>query len=393
MKRLKKVLVGMLIITMLATAGVTGFIVSQAQASDSEGLNIFRKLYVIMQVVQRSYVEEVEIDTLLTGAIDGMLESLDDPYTGYLPPKEFEDMKSEFEGRYAGVGTVITMRGSKLMIVSPIEGTPADRAGLQGGDIITAIDGISTEGMDMQQAVSMMRGEAGTDVHLSIRRESEEDSDDSNSSKEFDVDIIREDIELSYVESELREDKVGYIRLTQFIEGVGEDIEKEIAKLKAEGAQGFILDLRNNPGGLLAESAKVASNFVDDGAAVYVKKRGGNRTPVNIYRGIETVDNPLVILVNGGSASASEIITGLVQDLNRGTIVGDKTFGKGVVQSVVPLSDGSAVKLTTAQYYTPNGRFIDHDGIMPDIEVKFNPDTEDDEQLDEALNVILRKLN
>jgi carboxyl-terminal processing protease len=377
---------------MLVTAGSVGFFFHKAQANQVSELNMFKKLFVIVDLVKRSYVEETDIDTLLTGAIDGMLESLDDPYTVYLPPRDFENMQEEFDGKYGGIGIVITMKDKQLTVVSPITETPGERAGLEGGDMIMAIDGVSTKDMPMEEAVGMMKGEPGTEVTLTIKRKvSEEES--AKEPKEFDVDIVREEIELSYVNSEMKTDKIGYIRLSQFIDGVGEEIATEIEKLHKEGAEAYILDLRNNPGGLLSEASKVASNFIDKGFVVHVKERQREKTSIPVYSGITATDAPLVILVNGGSASASEIVTGAIQDNERGVIVGEKTFGKGVVQSVIPLSDGSAVKLTTAKYYTPKDRFIHHQGIEPDVEIKYNPDTEADEQLDEAIKILEDKLN
>lgn len=381
-----------LILFMLVTAGSVGFFFHKAQANQVSELNMFKKLFVIVDLVKRSYVEETDIDTLLTGAIDGMLESLDDPYTVYLPPRDFENMQEEFDGKYGGIGIVITMKDKQLTVVSPITETPGERAGLEGGDMIMAIDGVSTKDMPMEEAVGMMKGEPGTEVTLTIKRKvSEEES--AKEPKEFDIDIVREEIELSYVNSEMKTDKIGYIRLSQFIDGVGEEIATEIEKLHKEGAEAYILDLRNNPGGLLSEASKVASNFIDKGFVVHVKERQREKTSIPVYSGITATDAPLVILVNGGSASASEIVTGAIQDNERGVIVGEKTFGKGVVQSVIPLSDGSAVKLTTAKYYTPKDRFIHHQGIEPDVEVKYNPDTEADEQLDEAIKILEDKLN
>lgn len=381
-----------LILFMLVTAGSVGFFFHKAQANQVSELNMFKKLFVIVDLVKRSYVEETDIDTLLTGAIDGMLESLDDPYTVYLPPRDFENMQEEFDGKYGGIGIVITMKDKQLTVVSPITETPGERAGLEGGDMIMAIDGVSTKDMPMEEAVGMMKGEPGTEVTLTIKRKvSEEES--AKEPKEFDVDIVREEIELSYVNSEMKTDKIGYIRLSQFIDGVGEEIATEIEKLHKEGAEAYILDLRNNPGGLLSEASKVASNFIDKGFVVHVKERQREKTSIPVYSGITATDAPLVILVNGGSASASEIVTGAIQDNERGVIVGEKTFGKGVVQSVIPLSDGSAVKLTTAKYYTPKDRFIHHQGIEPDVEIKYNPDTEADEQLDEAIKILEDKLN
>ncbi|MCK8815992.1 S41 family peptidase [Natroniella sulfidigena] len=386
----KKTIGVILILLMLSAAGITGFFLHGAEANSQEEMNQFQKLLVIFDLVRNNYVEEPELDTLLTGAIDGMLEALDDPYTGYLPPREYDDMKTSMEGEYGGVGIIITMRDDQLTIISPIEGTPGDRVGLRAEDQIMEIDGISTEGMPMDEAVDLMRGEEDTEVALSIKRAKEDDEE----VEELEVEIIRELIEVEHLSSELKEDKIGYVRMSRFGEDVGQDLSVELEELKAEGAEGFILDLRSNPGGLLPEAAKVASNFIEQGSAVYVQEREGDKQGILLDPTIETVeDKPVVILVNEGSASGSEIVAGAIQDNERGMIIGNQTFGKGSVQSVSPLSDGSAVKMTTARFYTPSGNKIDQVGVEPDIVVEFDLETEADEQLEVAIEELLNKLN
>ncbi|MFO7820017.1 MAG: S41 family peptidase [Halanaerobacter sp.] len=400
-KNNKKLLIGLTILIIIAcsTAGVfihNGYANDSSEVSQEEHAGKFQKLFVIFDIIEQSYVEDKDTDTLVTGAIDGMLNALDDPYTVYLPQKEYEGMKEDFEGKYGGIGIMITLRDGRITIVSPFKGTPGSEAGLEAGDIIHKIEGQKTKGMKLNQAVDIMRGEPGTDVTLTIKRGSNKnivDPDDEDY-KTMELDITRAEIEVPYVTSELKEDNVGYIELTRFIEDSGQKVEDAIAEMEQEGAEAFVLDLRNNPGGLLQEASKVASNFVEQGPVVYVKERGEEKKPVPLANQYKTTDKPLVVLVNGGSASASEIITGVIKDNERGTIVGTKTFGKGVVQSLVPLTDGSALKMTTARYYTPDGTFIHHEGIKPDIEVSASK-TPDNSNLTKTKNAqrVLAALN
>ena len=371
----KKLLIGLTIFILMAFT-TFGFFIHNTYAntynnSNRANVNKFQKLFVIFDVIERSYVEDKGVKPLVNGAIDGMLKALDDPYTVYLPPKEYEGMKKDFEGKYGGIGIMITLRNGKITIVSPFKGTPGAEAGLEAGDIIHKIEGQKAKGMKLSQAVDLMRGKPGTKVTLTIKRGLNENIIDPEDQtyKTMEIDITRDQIEVPYLTSELKEDNIGYIELTRFIENSGLKVAEAIEKLDKKGAKGYILDLRNNPGGLLQEASKVASNFVDNGPVVYVKERGKKKQAIPLSAKFQATDKPLVILVNGGSASASEIVTGVVQDNNRGTIVGEKTFGKGVVQSLIPLNDGSAVKMTTARYYTPEGRFIHHEGIKPDVKV------------------------
>ena len=334
----------------------------------------------VMFLLQNYYVEDVEFETLIEGAIDGMLNKVD-RYSYYMSSSEYEEMQQEYEGHYGGIGIVITMRDNKLTIVSPIKNTPGERAGLRAGDIITAIDGEETADMSQMKAVDMMRGEEGTDVVLTIDRGDQET---------FDVEITREDIEVPYVETEMKTDNIGYISLAQFIENVGTKVETAVSDLKDQGAQGIILDLRNNPGGLLNEAVDVSSAFIDQGVIVSVKQKDETERILKVNQEIEAdTETPLIILINKGSASGSEIVAGAVKDYDRGKLMGTTTFGKGVVQSVVPLKDGSAVSLTTARYYTPDGNYIHEQGIEPDVKVELDIEAaqEDgsDNQLDRAV--------
>lgn len=334
----------------------------------------------VMFLLQNYYVEDVDFETLIEGAIDGMLNKVD-RYSYFMSASEYEEMQQEYEGHYGGIGIVITMRDNKLTIVSPIKNTPGEKAGLRAGDVISAIDGEETAEMSQMKAVDMMRGEEGTDVTLTIDRGDEDP---------FEVEITRKDIEVPYVETEMKTEEIGYISLAQFIENVGQDVEKAVAELKEQGARGIILDLRNNPGGLLDEAVNVSSVFLDEGVIVSVRQKDETERVLDVNKNIASdTQIPLIILINNGSASASEIVAGAVQDYDRGKLIGTTTFGKGVVQSVVPLKDGSAVSLTTARYYTPNGNYIHEKGIEPDTEVELDIEAaqEDgsDNQLDKAI--------
>lgn len=356
---------------------VDGQIREEQQAGNYTKADAFQD---VMFLLQNYYVEDVDFETLIEGAIDGMLNKVD-RYSYFMSASEYEEMQQEYEGHYGGIGIVITMRDNKLTIVSPIKNTPGEKAGLRAGDIISAIDGEETAEMSQMKAVNMMRGEENTDVTLTIKRGDEDP---------FDVEITRKDIEVPYVETEMKTEEIGYISLSQFIEDVGTDVEKAVADLKEQGARGIILDLRNNPGGLLNESVNVASVFLNKGVVVSVRQKDETERVLDVNQDIDSdTQIPLIVLINKGSASASEIVAGAVQDYDRAKLMGTTTFGKGVVQSVVPLKDGSALSLTTARYYTPDGNYIHEKGIEPDLEVELDLEAaqEDgsDNQLDKAV--------
>jgi carboxyl-terminal processing protease len=369
-----------------AAAAQVGGAVQEEIESDNQDYSKANAFQDIMYLLQNYYVEDVEFDTLIQGAIEGMLNKVD-RYSYYMDADEYEEMQTEYEGHYGGIGIVITTRDNKLTIVSPIKNTPGERADLRAGDIITAIDGQETADMSQMKAVDIMRGEPGSEVVLTINR---------GDNEPFDVKIVREDIEVPYVESEMKTEEIGYISLAQFIEEVGPKLETAVQELKDQGAKGIILDLRNNPGGLLNESVDVSSVFLDKGRVVSIRQKNETERILRVNKEINSdTEIPLIILINKGSASASEIVAGAMQDYNRAKIMGTTSFGKGVVQSVIPLKDGSAVSLTTARYYTPDGNYIHEKGIVPDIKVERdmaaveaaaeNGETPPDNQLDEAL--------
>lgn len=380
------------VFTGTAAAQVGGGVQEEIQ-TDEQNYSKANAFQDIMYLLQNYYVEDVEFDTLIEGAIDGMLNKVD-RYSYYMDAEEYEEMQTEYEGHYGGIGIVITTRDNKLTIVSPIKNTPGERADLRAGDIITAIDGKETADMSQMKAVDMMRGEPGSEVVLTINR---------GDNEPFEVEIVREDIEVPYVESEMKTEEIGYVSLAQFIEEVGPKLETAVQELKDQGAKGIILDLRNNPGGLLNESVDVASVFLDKGRVVSIRQKNETERILRVNKEINAdTEIPLIILINKGSASASEIVAGAMQDYNRAKLMGTTSFGKGVVQSVIPLKDGSAVSLTTARYYTPDGNYIHEKGIVPDIKVERDmeaveaaaeagetpPDNQLDQAIDEMENMI-----
>ncbi|MEB3185448.1 MAG: S41 family peptidase [Cyanobacteriota bacterium] len=312
-------------------------------------------------VLARSYTSPKEAYE----AIRGMLSTLDDPYTRFLDPREFKEMQIDTSGELSGVGIQLSLdKDTKnLVVVSPIEGSPASRAGVMPKDVITAIDGKSTKGMSTEDAVKLIRGQSGTPVILNLSRKGQP----------LEVKLVRERIEIHAVDHQLNTApdglKVGYIRLKQFNAGAAKDMRKAVQDLEAKGAEGYVLDLRSNPGGLLMASVEIARQWLNEGTIVSTKTRDGI-TDVKRATGRALTSKPLVILVNEGSASASEILSGAMQDNNRAVLVGQKTFGKGLVQSVRGLSDGSGMTVTIAKYLTPRGRDIHKHGIDPDVTVK-----------------------
>jgi len=297
-------------------------------------------------------------------SIREMLKKLDDPYTRFMDPKEFKNMQVDTSGELTGVGIQIGMdeETKKLTVISPIEGTPAFKAGIQAKDIITKIDGKSTEGIDTNQAVSLIRGKVGTSVVLTILRDGQQKN----------IKIVRAKIEIhpvSYSQQSTPQGLIGYIRLKQFSANASKEMRDAIKKLEKQQVVGFVLDLRGNPGGLLYSSVEIARMWLDKGIIVSTKSRFGERER-EVARGRSLTNKPMVILVDKGSASASEILSGALQDNKRATLLGSKTFGKGLVQSVRPLDDGSGVAVTIAKYFTPSGRDINKQGIAPDIKLE-----------------------
>ena len=331
-----------------------------AQEETYEKLKVFTE---VLSIVQSNYVDEVNSKDLLYGAVRGMLETLD-PHSSFLTPENFREMQVETQGSFGGLGIEITVRERQLTVVAPIEGTPADRAGLHAGDRIVEIDGKPTKDLTLQEAVRRLRGPKGSKVTIGVLREGWSEP------KSFE--IVREVIQVRSIRSKYLGDGIGYVRINAFQERTGKDLEKAIEQLLKEGAKAFVLDLRNNPGGLLNQAVFVSDVFLDKGQLiVYTSGRMKNQ---DLRFTAEHSSNfpkfPMVVLVNGGSASASEIVAGSLQDHKRAVVLGTKTFGKGSVQTVIPLTDGSGLRLTTAKYFTPSGRSIHGSGIEPDIVVE-----------------------
>jgi carboxyl-terminal processing protease len=322
-----------------------------------EGLETFTN---ILTIIQKNYVDEVSTKQLIEGAITGMLTALD-PHSAYLTPDLYRELQVDTKGSFGGLGIEITHRNGVLTVVSPIDGTPAYRSGIKAGDQILKIDGEFTKDMTLVEAVKKMRGPKGSKVVISIKRE--------GVNSLFDVSLVREVIKIQSVKSKWLDKGYGYIRLAQFQERSANDVERTLDGWSREGAiEGIVLDLRNDPGGLLTQAVKVSDLFLDAGMIVYTDGRLENQKQKYFARrpGSYT-DFPMVVLVNGGTASASEIVAGALQDHKRAVILGTTTFGKGSVQTILPLDDNSALRLTTARYYTPSGRSIQATGIVPDI--------------------------
>lgn len=328
------------------------------QENTYELLNLFGE---VMERAKTSYVEEVEDKKLIESAINGMLVSLD-PHSSYLDGKSFKYMNEQTQGKFGGLGIEVTMEQSLVKVVSPIDDTPASRAGLKPGDYITNIDGENVVGMSLNDAVDKMRGKPGTKIKLTIRRINE---------KPFDVTLKREEIKIQSVKSDIKADDVAYIRITSFSEEVDKNVEKAFKKAnKDKKIKGIVLDVRNNPGGLLDQAVAVSDLFLDKGEIVSTRSRNPEDTiRYTAKDGDIAKDLPIVVMINDGSASASEIVAGALQDHKRAVVLGEKSFGKGSVQTVVPLGDYGAMRLTTARYYTPSGRSIQAKGIEPDVSV------------------------
>ena len=328
-----------------------------------EDLKVFTD---VLGLLQREYVEETKSKDVIYGAIKGMLETLD-PHSAFMPPNMYKEMQEETKGRFEGLGIEITMKEGVLTVVSPIEDTPAFKAGIQAGDQILKIDGELTKALTLMESVKRMRGPKGSKVTLTIMREG------FPSPREYA--LIRDVIPIRSVRYEVLEKQYGYVRLSQFQEKTDSEFQKAIRALEEEtkgGLKGMILDLRNNPGGLLDQAVKVSDRFIESGVIVSIEgRREEHKMKFNAHPQEDNLTRyPLVVLVNGGSASGAEIVAGAIQDHGRGIILGTQTFGKGSVQTIFSLKDGSGLRLTTARYYTPSGRSIQAKGILPDIIVK-----------------------
>jgi len=356
----KGLVIGALLVVLTLSLGGSAVSKVTDNAATYEQLRLFTE---VLNIVQNQYVDEVPPKDLIYNAIKGTLRGLD-PHSSFLDPDSYREMQVETSGSFGGLGIEITLKDDILTVVAPIDGTPAYRAGLLTGDRILKIDGLSTKDMQLADAVKRMRGKPGSKVTISVLRE--------GWSEPKDFDIVREQIRVQSVKTVELGDGVEYLKLRQFQEQSPHDLEAALEKFAKNGMKALILDLRNNPGGLLTAAVEVSEKFIDDGKlVVYTEGRVRNqnmRFSAHAKRGYSQM--PMVVMVNQGSASASEIVAGALQDWGRATIVGTQTFGKGSVQTIIPLSDGSGLRLTTAKYFTPKGRSIHGKGITPDVVVE-----------------------
>ncbi len=364
MFRQKRIILWVLVILVALIGILAGRLSIQSVSAEGEPYEKIKVFAETLSLIKKNYVDEVEDKELVYGAIKGMLNSLD-AHSSFMPPEMFKEMQINTKGEFGGLGIQIGLKGKEriLTIIAPIEDTPAFKAGVKAGDKIIKIDGESTIDMGLHDAVTKLRGPKGTSVTITIVREEWE--------KPGDITIIRDIIKIKSVKSRVIEETIGYVKLLQFQEKTSKDLKKALGELAEQGIDALILDLRNNPGGLLTVSIDVASRFLSsDKLVVYIKGKSGEKIEYNALDFKPVYEYPMIVLVNEGSASASEIVAGALQDWDKAVILGTQTFGKGSVQTVLPLSDGSGLRLTTARYYTPKGRSIQATGIEPDIVVK-----------------------
>lgn len=353
----------------------------------------YSKNMLLEDIIKDYYLGDVDDETLMEGQLKGLFASLGDPYSVYMSKDEFTDFMEATMGVFGGIGIYVAAGEDNLItVVSPIEDTPGERAGIKPGDKIIKVNGKEFTADKMDEAVKLMKGEPGTEVTITIRR------DVNGKTEIFDKTIIREEIRVKSVKSTMMEDSIGYIRITSFDELTYEDFASSLKDLQKQGMKGLVIDLRNNPGGLLDVSAKIADELMGEGTIVYTETKQKEREYLKSDK--KMLGLPLVILVNEGSASASEVLSGAIQDTKVGTIVGTTTFGKGIVQRIKELSDGSGFKITVSEYFTPNGRNIHGTGITPDVVVEIPEgvevigveNLEEDTQLQKAIEIIKEKM-
>ena len=358
------------------------------QKSFSENTDIYKKIDLfgeVLEKISKEYVDEVDQSKSMDSAINGLLQSLD-PYSAYMTPESFEGMQTETSGEFGGLGIEVGMEAGVVKVISPIDNTPASKAGLKAGDYIVKINNTQVQGKSLMEAVDLMRGPVGSSIEITVRRRGVK--------KALIFNIMREVIQVQSVKSELIDNNVGYIRLTSFNENSSEQIKDKINKLKKnKDLKGYILDLRNNPGGLLSQAIKISDFFLENGEIVSTRSRQASENRKWFAKkGDLTNGKTLIILINYGSASASEIVAGALKDHKRAIILGENSYGKGSVQSIIPLKNRGAIRLTIAKYYLPSGKSISEVGVTPDIEVaegsddfKFNSET--DNQLNFAIKL------
>ena len=374
---LKKILIILLLINF--------FILKNTYSSEKD---IYHKIDLfgeVLEKINKEYVDEIDQSESMDAAIDGLLQSLD-PYSGYMSPKTFDEMQTDTSGEFGGLGIEVTMEAGVVKVISPIDDTPASRAGIKAGDYIVKIENTQVQGKSLSEAVDLMRGPVGSSIELTIRRRGEK--------KALIFEVTREIIEIKSVKADLLDKNIGYLRLTSFNENSAQQIEKEIKELeKNKKLKGYILDLRNNPGGLLSQAIRISDFFLENGEIVSTKSRKSSENRKWFAKkGDITKGKTLIVLINYGSASASEIVAGALKDHKRAILLGENSYGKGSVQSIIPLKNKGAIRLTVAKYYLPSGKSISEVGVSPDIEIDeefddFKIKTETDNQLNYALKL------
>ncbi len=365
------------------------FIISSFQPTISSETEIYKKIDLfgeVLEKINKEYVDEIDQSESMDSAINGLLQSLD-PYSAYMSPEIFNEMQTETSGEFGGLGIEVSMEAGVVKVISPIDDTPASRSGIKAGDYIIKINNTQVQGKSLSEAVDLMRGPVGSSIELIVRRRGE--------SKALTFNIVREIIQIQSVKAEILEKNIGYIRLTSFNENSGKQIQREIKKLELNlDVNSYILDLRNNPGGLLSQAITISDFFLDDGEIVSTKSRKAKENRKWFAKkGDLTNGKTLIVLINYGSASASEIVAGALKDHKRAIILGENSYGKGSVQSIIPLKNNGAIRLTVAKYYLPSGKSISEVGVSPDIEIGEETDyfrikTKTDNQLNYAIKLL-----
>tara|TARA_Y100000389_G_scaffold197511_1_gene232235 strand:- start:8 stop:1147 length:1140 start_codon:yes stop_codon:yes gene_type:complete len=360
------------------------------QVANSIENNIYKKIDLfgeVLEKINKEYVDEIDQSKSMDSAINGLLQSLD-PYSSYMSPEIFTEMQTETSGEFGGLGIEVGMEAGVVKVISPIDDTPASRAGIKAGDYIVKINDTQVQGKSLSEAVELMRGPVGSSIELTIRRVGKK--------KALTFNIVREIIQIRSVKADILEKSIGYIRLTSFNDNSAEQIKKEVEKLeKNKSVNSYILDLRNNPGGLLSQAIKIADFFLENGEIVSTKSRKASENRKWFAnKGDLTNGKTLIVLINYGSASASEIVAGALKDHKRAILLGKNSYGKGSVQSIIPLKNNGAIRLTVAKYYLPSGKSISEVGVTPDIEINeknddFRIKTEADNQLNYAIKLLI----
>lgn len=381
MNKILKTIIAVLLIAIISSISTLGLIY-YALGFNEQGFSNLMRFITAYRFIETKYVNDTDDVKLIDGAIDGMVKSLNDPHSNYLSPKMYKTLMEQTEGSFAGIGVVMGMDNEqKIHIVGIMENSPGQKAGLQEGDEILAVDGVPVTQMAFDEVAAHVRGQAGTDVVLTIMR------DNANQ----DITITRDNIKLKTVGHKMLDNNIGYIQIVSFSEDTANEFNEAYNDLKNQGMKALVLDLRNNPGGLLTTCVEIAKKLVPKGEIVSIVDKQGNKETYS--SSLEAPEYPLAVLINKNSASASEILSGAIQDMKAGTIIGNTSYGKGSVQTILPMFEDDAVKLTIAKYYTPSGRSIDGTGITPDIEINLDENATSDTQLNKALEILKAQLN